>query len=175
MNLMWSIEHVFAQIINFETVCWKLIFSVRNCPNANLNSGDNRSGLSFWIKLLASFSPGEHLCAILSKLSFSPLLPLTALHQGLNAAYTSWVPTSSSSPSKYQVAFWPKKEDYLKCLSSFLQRICFDKCTGNLLFLVDDTGVPDIELNDRGMLLMNPLSPPYTPKETTMRARQCEN
>ena len=113
-----------------------LFFLVRNCPNASLNSGDNRSGLSFWIKLLARFSPGEHLCAILSKLSFSPLLPLTALHQGLNAAYTSWVPTLSSSPLKYQV-FWPKKEHYLKCLSSFLQRICFDKCTGNLLFLVD--------------------------------------
>ena len=175
MHLMWSIEHVFAQIINFETVCWKLIFLVQNCPNANLNTGDNWSGLSTWIKLLASFSPGEHLCAILSKLSFSPLLPLTALHQGLNAAYTSWVPTSSSSPSKYQVAFWPKKEDYLKCLSSFLQRICFDKCTGNLLFLVDETGLPDLELDDRGMLLMNPLFPPYTPEETTMRARQCEN
>ena len=92
----------------------KTYFLVRNCPNANLNSGDNWSGLSTWIKLLARFSPGGHLCAILSKLSFSPLLPLTALHQGLNAAYTSWVPTSSSSPSKYQVAFWSKKEDHLK-------------------------------------------------------------
>ena len=114
---MWSIEHVLTQKINFETASWKLIFWVRNCPNANLNSGDNWSELSTWIKLLARFSPGGHLCAILSKLSFSPLLPLTALHQGLNAAYTSWVPTSSSSPSKYQVAFWSKKEDHLKSLS----------------------------------------------------------
>ena len=151
------------------------LFFLTELPQCKLEFRRQPVRIIVWIKLLARFSPGEHLCAILSKLSFSPLLPLTALHQGLNAAYTSWVPTSSSSPSKYQVAFWPKKEDYLKCLSSFLQRICFDKCTGNLLFLVDETGVPDLELDDRGMLLMNPLSLPYTPEETTIRARQCEN
>ena len=38
----------------------------------------------------------------------------------------------------------------------------------HLLFLVDETGLPDLGLNDRGMLLMNPLSPPYTPEETTI-------